>query len=280
MSLLLCSDLDRTLIPNGAEPESPGAREQLRRLVSREDVRLAYVSGRHRQLIEAAIEQWQLPRPDYAIGDVGTTIYRLSADDWQPLAGWQATIAPDWQGHDATSLATLLGSVDGLWLQEAEKQNRFKLSYYAALDADRQRLLGTVEERLQREGVRAKRIWSLDEEKGVGLLDVLPAAADKLAAIRFLMAELGVDEAHTVFSGDSGNDLEPLTSGLQAVLVANASDEVREAALRGALEPQRLYLARGGFLGMNGNYSAGVVEGVAHFRPELAEWMEISAPRR
>jgi hypothetical protein len=28
---------------------------------------------------------------------------------------------------------------------------------------------------------------------------------------------------------------------------------------------EHLYLARGGFLGMNGNYSAGILEGIGHF---------------
>jgi hypothetical protein len=34
-----------------------------------------------------------------------------------------------------------------------------------------------------------------------------------------------------------------------------------------------LYCARGGFLGMNGNYCAGVLEGLAHYIPETREWM-------
>ncbi len=273
LQLLLCSDLDRTLIPNGAQPESPGARDRLRALAARDDVQLAYVSGRHRALIEEAIETWSLPLPDYAIGDVGTTIYRVAEDGWSPLPGWQAQIAPDWQGRDGAALAGLLEGIDGLTLQEAEKQNRFKLSYYAALSGDSTALLAEVARRLAQHGIRAKSIWSIDEEKGVGLLDVLPASADKLAAIRYLMAELGADEQQTLFSGDSGNDLEPLTSGLQAVLVANAAPEVREAALAGAAQPQRLYLATGGFLGMNGHYSAGVLEGVAHFMPALGRWL-------
>jgi hypothetical protein len=34
------------------------------------------------------------------------------------------------------------------------------------------------------------------------------------------------------------------------------------------------YLAQGRFLGMNGNYSAGIVEGVAHYHPDIRVWME------
>ena len=35
----------------------------------------------------------------------------------------------------------------------------------------------------------------------------------------------------------------------------------------------RLYVATGGFMGMNGNYGAGVLEGIAHFYPEIAGWL-------
>jgi hypothetical protein len=88
---------------------------------------------------------------------------------------------------------------------------------------------------------------------------------------------VGVDEKRLVYAGDSGNDLPVLTSGLQAVLVANAIPEVREQALNEVRKrgcPEKLYLAHGGFLGMNGNYAAGILEGLAHFLPETRNWME------
>ena len=77
--VLICTDLDRTLLPNGAEPESAGARERFHAVVDRPEVELAFVSGRHRALVEAAIADYQLPRPDFVIGDVGTTLYHVEA---------------------------------------------------------------------------------------------------------------------------------------------------------------------------------------------------------
>ena len=44
--LLLCTDLDRTLIPNGPQPESAQAREHFARFAAHPQVTLAYVSGR------------------------------------------------------------------------------------------------------------------------------------------------------------------------------------------------------------------------------------------
>ena len=40
--ILLCMDMDRTALPNGAQEESPEARERLRRVANRSEVTIAY----------------------------------------------------------------------------------------------------------------------------------------------------------------------------------------------------------------------------------------------
>jgi hypothetical protein len=45
-------------------------------------------------------------------------------------------------------------------------------------------------------------------------------------------------------------------------------------AVRESGHRDTLYLAQGSFLGMNGNYAAGVLEGLAHFFPETAAWLD------
>ena len=108
----------------------------------------------------------------------------------------------------------------------------------------------------------------------IGLLDIIPARANKLQAIRFLIQQERFSEERTVFAGDSGNDLDVLTSGLQSILVKNAMDEVREKAIETLTLKHlthRLYLPKGNFYGMNGNYAAGVIEGLAHYIPETQE---------
>jgi hydroxymethylpyrimidine pyrophosphatase-like HAD family hydrolase len=250
----------------------------LRAIARQQPLTLAYVSGRDERLLKEAIRVYEIPLPHFAVGDVGTTIYEIAGDDWRPWGAWTERIAPDWCGMDGATLARSLESTQSLRLQEAEKQGEFKLSYYTDLDVSRDELLEDVGERLQAEGVRANLIWSIDEAAGVGLLDVLPASADKLHAIRFLMQACDFGLAETVFAGDSGNDLPVLTSEVHSVLVANASAEVKEEALRLAERQgnvQALYLAQGAVLGMNGNYSAGVLEGLAHYHPETLDWMRI-----
>jgi len=274
--ILICTDLDRTLLPNGSQPESPSARPRFAKLAARPEVSIAYVTGRHRELVREAIEEFEIPIPDFLIGDVGTSIYHV-ADDWTPRADWGKHIAASWAGKGPAELAALLQDIEGLLIQEPAKQGPYKLSYYTPEDWDRTRLLPVVEQRFKDNQISANLIWSLDEHSGTGLLDVLPATASKDSAIDFLMQKEGFTQPNTVCSGDSGNDLAMLTGRLQAVLVANATVEVRAdaAALTDAAGTQALlYQACGDFHGMNGYYAAGILEGVAHYLPETVQWWE------
>lgn len=266
--LLLCTDLDRTLMPNGPEPESPAARPLFRRLAAAEDVTVVYVSGRDRGLVASAIVEYDLPFPDHLITDVGTTICDPDGARW---AAWDAHIAQGWGGRDGKQLARLLGELPGMRLQEPARQGRFKLSYEvrsAELTGDHAVAMAKV---LSEAGLGVTVVPSMDDIAGVGLIDVLPAAAGKAMAIEFLRARLDILHRDTVCAGDSGNDLDVLVGPLPAVLVANATGAVRESAVAGAAAggyADQLHLARGGVLGLNGNYAAGVLEGVLHFHPE------------
>jgi sucrose-6F-phosphate phosphohydrolase len=274
---LICTDLDRTLIPNGPQSESPGARETFSAIAARPEVALAYVSGRHRALVQSAISSYVLPIPDYVVADVGTTIYELEdRETWHHLKSWDAQIAADWNNLSHIELKHLLADVPALRLQESRKQNRHKLSYYVPLHADRDALSALIRQRLENEGVRPSLVWSVDEPAGIGLLDVLPAGATKYHAVCALIERLNLSPEQTVFCGDSGNDIEVLVSHIPAVLVANAQPEVRVAATTLAAQgghADRLYCAEGGFAGMNGNYAAGIIEGLVHYHPVIASWL-------
>jgi hypothetical protein len=69
---------------------------------------------------------------------------------------------------------------------------------------------------------------------------------------------------------------------LQAVLVGNTRDEVRDEEwrrVRVAGHRDCLCLARCGLLGMNGNYTADVLEGLVHFPPHTQNWLTDAAAR-
>jgi sucrose-6F-phosphate phosphohydrolase len=272
--ILLCSDLDRTLIPNGYQKESADARAVFRRLAEHPDIYLAYVSGRDRKLILDAIAEFYLPMPDYAIGDVGTTLYRIIDGNWRLSDDWSNEIAKDWQGLSPQELVEFFQDMGKIWPQEAEKQKRYKLSFYTDQNMDHPRLINDIRFILTEKRVPANIIWSVDQTGTKGFLDILPARANKLHAIQFLMQQERFPENRTVFAGDSGNDLDVLTSGLQTILVKNAMDEVRKEAVETLSAKNllhRLYFPKGNFWGMNGNYAAGVMEGLVHFIPESGE---------
>jgi HAD superfamily hydrolase (TIGR01484 family) len=285
MPLLLATDLDRTLLPNGPQPESPGARRHFAMLAARPEIRLCYVSGRDRGRVHQAIAQYALPRPDFVISDVGTSIYCIEEHKrWRRLPEWEAAIAADWAGHGHGDLAALLHGLPPLQLQGPARQNRYKLSYYLPPDHDPVSLEAAIRNRLDAAGIRARLVFSVDEVAQVGLLDVLPATASKYHALEALMQSKGLDARRALYCGDSGNDLEALASPMHAVLVANstASVQCRARALAAAAGcGDRLYIAGGGFKGMNGNYAAGILEGIARCFPETVRWMGFAdAPRQ
>jgi hypothetical protein len=268
---LLATDLDRTLLPNGAAEEDPAARPLLAALVAELGLTLAYVSGRRLELVQEALEEYSLPRPDYVVADVGSSLYEARGEGWTALPAWGQRLAEDWSGRKAAELAPLFASFPELALQEAQAQRAHKLSFTTPHPGDSAGLLERMRAVLAAEGLRAAVVHSVDEARGVGLVDVLPAGGTKQRALEFLLQRLGLSLDQVVFCGDSGNDLELLTGPLPAVLVANAQDELRARALGEAAAAglgHRLHAARGGWLGLNGNYAAGILEGWAHFHPE------------
>jgi HAD superfamily hydrolase (TIGR01484 family) len=274
--LLICTDLDRTLLPNGDQEESPLARERFAAVASQPDVTLAYVSGRDLALVTQAIDRFSIPLPDWVIGDVGSGIYRLQDQDWIQSSAWQEEIALDWPGLDGSQISEALCSIHGLVLQEPARQSRYKLSYYLPLDFDLAVHRPEIEARLQILGARSSLIHSIDEQAQLGLLDVLPLRATKLHAVEFVMQQVGITAMHTVFAGDSGNDLPILISSVPSVVVANANQDLIRVAETSSSEQglaEFLYVAKGNLLGMNGNYSAGILEGLVHYHPETKDWI-------
>jgi hypothetical protein len=237
---------------------------------------LVYITGRHRALVEQAIADYDLPPPDFVIGDVGTSVYAMEGDEWQLDRFWSQRLADDWRCCRRADLAGQLEDLIPLRLQEPDRQTPYKLSYYAEATENPEHLLRQVRDRLDRCKAHCNIVWSVDETTSTGLLDILPVSASKLHALEFLRSQLKIPMERTVFAGDSGNDLEVLESEVPAVLVANAQESVRVAAVERADalgNSARLYLARGDLPDLNGNYAAGILEGIAHFIPETLPWI-------
>ncbi len=258
MPKLLATDLDRTLLPNGSQ-EYDGSLELFWKI--RDRFVLAYVTGRSLGLVRQAMAQYRLPNPDYTIADVGTSIYLgrefLTDSEW---AGTLSDRAPGWDtGRFMESLQNL-----GMRLQEPEKQTAHKLSYYVDYPWD----MNAVKK--ARQIVRslcrdAEVVYSLDETHNIGLLDILPKAATKLAAVEHVRRSLGLAKKDVIYCGDSGNDILPLTYGYCSILVRNAIPGVRVRVRKswaGKKNAGSLQIINGPLGRLNGYYVSGIIIGL------------------
>ena len=100
-----------------------------------------------------------------------------------------------------------------------------------------------------------------------GLVDLLPDSATKQTALEYVADEYGCPRNEVVFCGDSGNDIFPLTAGFLGVLVRNADEQLVESVRKAMTDNSagKAYFAKGGFMGLNGYYTSGVLEGADHY---------------
>jgi len=274
MKYTLCTDLDRTLLPNGPQASDEQAIPLLSLLVEQQHLRLIYVSGRNHDLILDAIDQYALPIPEMAITDVGTRIYHINQEtlSWHEDSDWQRYLGIAWDINKLDTIKHKLNQHAGLHIQEPEKQSRLKLSYYLDMQYYDIGIEQEIEQLCNDAGIRCNIVKSHDETTDTGLLDILPYNASKYHAIRFLMDKHSISEKEILFSGDSGNDMEVLVSEIPAILVKNAQDSVKLQAQQLAnakQHSQQLYIAEGDFCGLNGNYSSGILEGLAYYHQEF-----------
>lgn len=262
---ILATDLDRTLLPNGSWEGDSQAIDLFNDLTAQQDVLVVYVTGRNLNLTENAIKEFGVRYPDVLCGDVGTSIRKYENGEWKLDEGWVARVkhaSPRW---DAAAIREAVAGVDGMREQESEHLNQFKQSYYVN-HAEKDAVLREVDELVK--GIFDEVIiYSFDSLDGKGLLDFLPASATKQTALEYVAEEFGANKEEVVFCGDSGNDIFPLTAGFSGVLVKNA-DEQLVVNVKKALDENpdlKVYFAKGGFQGLSGYYTSGVIEGAYHY---------------
>ena len=262
---ILATDLDRTLLPNGSWPPDPGAIDLFNELTARHDVLVVYVTGRNLNLTENAIREFGIRYPHVLIGDVGTSIRKYESDGWKSHAGWDIHVKQTSPGWDADAVRSSVAGIDGLTEQEREHCGVFKQSYY--VDHDRnETILKAVDERVKGKFDEVI-VYSFDSQSGKGLLDFLPQSATKQTALEYIADEFGANKSDVVFCGDSGNDVFPLTAGFSGVLVRNADDQLVAGVKQATdIHPElKVYFAKGGFKGLSGFYTSGVIEGAYHY---------------
>ena len=262
---ILATDLDRTLLPNGSWEPDEQAIKMFNELTDRKDLVVVYVTGRNLDLTEGAMKEFGVRYPSVLCGDVGTTIRKRENDQWSFDNGWSehvTRVSPRW---DATAIRDAVAKVNGMREQESEHLNQFKQSYYVDIDK--------VDQVLEEVDALVKGkfdeviVYSFDSQDNKGLIDFLPESATKQTALEYVAEEYGAPKEEVVFCGDSGNDIFPLTAGFSGVLVRNADDHLVENVKKAMQENPALkvYFAKGGFKGLSGYYTSGVIEGAYHY---------------
>jgi HAD superfamily hydrolase (TIGR01484 family) len=211
-ALVLATDLDGTFL-GGSE----ASRQRLYSWIegNRDQVGLIFVTGRDPGYIRTLTRKEGVPRPDYVVGDVGTTIASVGSDHMlTPIAELEAEIADKWAEANGRVQAAL-HSVRGLRLQSTGF--RYRVSYDMDPEEFEARALDIVA------GLGLDALISANR-----FFDVLPKDVSKGPSLLRLLAHLGVPNDRTLVAGDTLNDLSMLSLGLPAVAVANSEPALVE----------------------------------------------------
>ncbi len=259
-ALVLATDLDGTLIPLPGVATNPASLETLKIGLAARNVTVIFATGRHGLSTQRAIEEFSLPVPQWAICDVGSSIYRPTDTGWASVDTYADHLSELVHGMDHDALMALFGALDGLWLQEDENQQRFKLSYYAH-SSETEALVERMGAIVTENDAPYSIVHSIEHLRDRGQIDLLPRGVSKAYALKWLLEHAGFEPEKVVYAGDSGNDYAALVSGFPAVVVGNASAGLADrtaAELKSRGLGHLLYRA-------DGKATDGLLEGCRHF---------------
>jgi sucrose-6-phosphatase len=240
MSLLLVTDLDNTLV--GDDQGTAKLNQWLSE--AREQVHLAYSTGRSYDSARRLMTERALLEPDYWITAVGTEIYTQRSLD----PTWAGQLSTDW---DRTAVASMAEGFKALERQPEPDQGRWKVSFYLQNLAEAA-ALADLQEQLNSAGLSAQVIFSGSRD-----VDIVPTAGNKGNATTYLREHLSVKPEETLVCGDSGNDISLYQQQERGVIVGNALPELlRWYEQQG--QPHH-YLARA-------TYACGILEGLDYFK--------------
>ena len=181
-----------------------------------------------------------LPHPAFHIGAMGT---QVADADGAIIEDYGHEQFGDWPREVVDEIA-----VDKFKLEPhpPHLQTRYKASY----DLPDPTMAAAIEGELQARGVAAKIVVSSGKD-----LDILPPAAGKAAAIKWLASRQCVAHEAVIVSGDSLNDLDMFAPPFRGIVVGNGHDDLKRRAEEAGATVYRA----------TAECAAGVVEGLAHF---------------
>ncbi len=244
---LFASDIDNTLTGNRKALNS--LRSELEEMRAQNDLFLILSTGRRLPQIISGIRDEGIPEPDAVVSQVGTEIYMPPLEeDSEPLSVWKDYLLQDFSREEALSF---LSGVEGVVMQPDIYNTPLKVSCYLDSAPDPDTAAEVIRERAEASSGLYQVVYSSGRD-----LDIIPAAAGKGKAIRFLISFLNIEAENTVVAGDSGNDKSMFDEFSHGIVVGNAKPELKK--LRNEHPGSGLYFAKS-------YYAAGVREGLKAF---------------
>ena len=243
----LASDIDNTL--TGDREALDALRKKLDAKRKDGDLFLALSTGRRLPQVLEGFEKEGIPHADAVISQVGTEIYLPPFTEGEPpLEVWDDMLMQDFSREEAEGF---LEGVEGVVMQPEEFNTPLKVSCYLDSAEDPEAAVAEIREKVSKGEGLYQVVWSSSRD-----LDIIPAAAGKGKAIRFLISFLELEPETIIVAGDSGNDRSMFDEFRRGVIVGNAKPELKK--MREENPVSTLYFARE-------SYAAGVHEGLVHF---------------
>jgi sucrose-6F-phosphate phosphohydrolase len=245
---ILASDIDNTL--TGDPDALKRLAKQIEARRGQQKLALFLTTGRTLDEVLTGFQKEHIPQADAIISQVGTEIYLPPfSPDIEPLAEWDQFLRQHFSREQAEAF---LADIAGAEIQAGRYNTPLKVSYFLDKTPDPEQAAALVKQRVAQAENGYQVVWSSGKH-----LDILPAAAGKGNAIRFLIDYLDLAPQQVITAGDSGNDRSMLEEFHSGIIVGNAQPELKD--LRNNERETSFYFAEK-------NYAAGVEEGLRHFK--------------
>ncbi len=211
---LIVFDIDDTLIDNSSNSKDFYARWHEIKLA--DAPLLCYNSGRLPDDLLNLIREKVIPKPDFFIAGVGTSIYDFK--NKRTIKEFSQILDEGW---DLEKVSEIMGGLGNhVTKQSGHFQNDFKSSWFYN-DASEDDLL-KIKKKLKQANLDVNLVYS-----SFKFLDVLPKWANKGNSLEWLMDYLKISAEETVVAGDSGNDSAMFKiPGINGIVVGNAQPEL------------------------------------------------------
>lgn len=237
--MVLATDLDGTFL-GGSDEDRDTFYAWLQS--ERDRIGLIFVTGRDPGHISTLTKSKGIPRPDYVVADVGTTIARMEEDHFlSPIEDLETEISEIWRNSNAIVQARLTG-INGLKLQSTGF--RYRVSYDLDPHTFDEKALDIVAELGHDALISDGRFF-----------DVLPKGVSKGPSLVRLLEYLEIENSRCLVAGDTMNDHSMLSMGLPAVAVGNSEPALVERVT----DLDHVHLASAPGVG-------GIFEAIKHFK--------------